>query len=281
MRQRTRQRTRQRIKDGRSMSVQPCDGDDAQLVMDAQVYAPPGGGKAYSWQLDVMDANIESPAGAKDVTLHFYDEGGIVDTDQVKCALFVTGIAPNRKIVARGARSRQRWRCSAHKRVRVGSHSHGRPVSKQGAGAGTLAQPFPKFPNEFYTGIDVNIVDRGYSYTIYESYDKSCDAAVQEIFLPTLGHTRYLYDYKNQKLWTMRQGTPEKPKGQCTSRPLDPKDPFVREDGVHLTSAQHYLGLNPNSEYQSRESEGYPTVRCGRACGCVGLMRLLRALLCS
>lgn len=137
--------------------------------------------------------------------------------------------------------------------------------------AGSISPPFPKFPDEFYTGIDVNIVNKGYSYTVYESYDRSCDAALQEILLPTLGHTRYLYDYKNQKLWTIRQGTPEKPGGTCSSRPLDPKDPFVKEDGVHLTNAQHFLGLNPNSEYQTRESEGYPTVRCAGACDGEGL----------
>lgn len=84
--------------------LQPCDEDDAQLVKDAQVYAPAGGGKPYEWPLNVMDEGITSPAGVTDVTLHFYDEGSIVDTDQAKCAVFVQGAQPNRKIIARGAR---------------------------------------------------------------------------------------------------------------------------------------------------------------------------------
>lgn len=127
--------------------------------------------------------------------------------------------------------------------------------------AGSVTRPLPTFPAEFYTGVDVTITNKGYSYTVYEAYDASCQAVVQEISLPNLGHTRYLYDYAHGKMWTMRSAKDDVP-ASCTMTDLDPSNPFVHEDGVALASSARFLAFHKNSRYIPRADLGYPDVRC-------------------
>jgi hypothetical protein len=131
-------------------------------------------------------------------------------------------------------------------------------------GAGPVTPKFPEIPNEFYTGVDVNIENKGYSYTIYEAYDKSCGegrgAVLQGTYLPDKGHVRYLYDYKNNNIITLLRDQAT-PKGTCTVQPLDPKFPFVKAGEQGLVPAQHFLDLNPQSAYKSRRDLKYPDVR--------------------
>ena len=127
--------------------------------------------------------------------------------------------------------------------------------------AGPIGRPLPTFPAEFYTGIDVSITNKGYAYTVYEAYDAKCQAVVQEIFLPTLGHTRYLYDYAHGTLWTVRGATADAP-ASCSQTSMDASNPFVHEDGVALASSARFLSFHKDSRYIPRAQLGYPDVRC-------------------
>jgi hypothetical protein len=131
-----------------------------------------------------------------------------------------------------------------------------------------MGRPLPTFPAEFYTGIDVAITNKGYGYTVYEAFDSSCQAVVQEVFLPTKGHTRYLYDYRGQKLWTVRSGNGGVAPA-CTARPLDAGSAFVHEDGLQLSSAARFLSYHKDSKYIPRAKLGNPIVRCAAvSCRC-------------
>jgi hypothetical protein len=139
-------------------------------------------------------------------------------------------------------------------------------------GAAPIVRPMPVFPSTFYSGIDVSITNKGFTYTVYESYDAGCQAVVQEIFLPTLGHTRYLYDYRSQRRWTIRSASKNSP-GSCMSQDLDPNNPFVHEDGVQLASAQRFLSFHKDAVYVPRAQLNNPQVRC--------VLCLKHSLLCS
>ena len=126
---------------------------------------------------------------------------------------------------------------------------------------GALTRPLPEFPREFYTGVDVSINNRGYGYTIYEAYDSTCQAVVQEIYMPDRGHVRYLYDYQNQRFWIIRSAT-KSAQASCSAKPLDRNNAFVHEDGRKLASAAHFLSFHKKSRYVTRKQAGYPEVRC-------------------
>jgi hypothetical protein len=80
--------------------VQPCESNT--LTQESMVYPTTGAYDTYKWKLGVIDLGVPGKDVKKNFTLHFY-QPKVADLDQLKCAVFVTGSAPNYQVVAKGA----------------------------------------------------------------------------------------------------------------------------------------------------------------------------------
>jgi hypothetical protein len=137
----------------------------------------------------------------------------------------------------------------------------------KGRNAEALAAPIqpvkPDFPDQFHSAIQVSIQDKGYSYVLYESYDYTCNAVVQEYYSSHFGHSRLLFNFRDNsaenRLWRMYAPNTTYPKGICVSQRMEAEVPYENVDGKHVATTKHFLGLrDDNMEYVDE----HKPVRC-------------------
>jgi hypothetical protein len=129
--------------------------------------------------------------------------------------------------------------------------------------AAAIKPTAPEFPEQFHTAIQISISEKGYSFVMYEAYDYSCNAVVQEYFSSAEGHMRLLFDFKGSRLWRMHGPNNTYPHGVCSSEPIVAEVPFEDVSGKHVAATQSFLGARSRDwTYEPRNAANNTEVRC-------------------